>query len=406
MSTRVPAPSPPLARVGRRPIHDRDLHVVAYELVGDLPAGSAAGRHAEAFVTGMVDLGLERVAGSRDLLLALPDPVLRDGVLATLPLRRLVVDLGADQRPDDEVVGVLHAARRDGLRLCVADPVAHPHLAAVADGADWLDVDVAALDGAGRRSRLARLRANGARVVASGVDEPGLHEDCLDAGYDLVRGDVLTRPQPVAGTRLGTDQAALLRLVAVLADPDVGVDDLEQAVTASPTLSLQVLRYVSSAHTGVRHEVGSVRRAIVLVGPPVLRQLAGVLLLLQGAGPSEEAARVALARAEACAVVATALGEPGHELRTVGLLSAVDLLLGVPVAEAIADLPLTPEVRAAVLDHDGSHGRVLEAVVRYEQRDWDAEVLQSFDLAVLAEAHLTGLTRADEQLLLARSLAA
>ncbi len=131
-----------------------------------------------------------------------------------------------------------------------------------------------------------------------------------------------------------------------------------------------------------------------------------MLLLLHADAPPEEVARVALARAEACAVVAAALGEPTHELRTVGLLSAVDLLLGVELEEALADLPLTAAVRAAVLDHDGLPGRVLAAVLRYESRDWDDPALAEFDVAVLAEAHLTGLTRADELLALASVLGA
>ena len=354
----------------------------------------------------MIDIGLDRVAGGRDVLLGLSDTMLRDGVLAHLPLDRLVLAVDADNAPDDDLVAMLHAARRGGLRMQVADPIAHPHLAALADGADWVAVDVAALAPDERRARRQRLQQVGATIVARGVDRHELHDDCLDAGFDLFTGTVLSRPRLVQGRRLGRDQAALLRLVSLLADPDVTVDAIEQAVTASPTLSLQVLRFVRSARTGLRHDVGSVRRAVVLVGPQVLRQLAGVLLLLQAERPPEETARVALARAEACAVVAAALGEPDAEYRTVGLLSAVDLLLGIPVDVATADLPLTPAVRAAVVSHEGRLGRVLQAVLAYAACDWDAEVLAGFDPAVLAEAHLTGLARADEQLALARTLAA
>ncbi len=408
MTTTVPTSrSVPTVRLGRRPVHDRRLEVVAYELLGSPADDDAApDRHADVFVAGMIDIGLDRVAGGRDVLLGLSDTMLRDGVLAHLPLDRLVLAVDADNAPDDDLVAMLHAARRGGLRMQVADPIAHPHLAALADGADWVAVDVAALAPDERRARRQRLQQVGATIVARGVDRHELHDDCLDAGFDLFTGTVLSRPRLVQGRRLGRDQAALLRLVSLLADPDVTVDAIEQAVTASPTLSLQVLRFVRSARTGLRHDVGSVRRAVVLVGPQVLRQLAGVLLLLQAERPPEETARVALARAEACAVVAAALGEPDAEYRTVGLLSAVDLLLGIPVDVATADLPLTPAVRAAVVSHEGRLGRVLQAVLAYAACDWDAEVLAGFDPAVLAEAHLTGLARADEQLALARTLAA
>ena len=405
VSTSTPV-STATVRLGRRPVHDRRLEVVAYHLMAEGTGHEeVADRRAHLFVAGMIDIGLGRLAGGRDVVIELSDAMLRDGVLAHLPLDRLVVDVGADNHPDDDLVAMLHAARRDGLRLQVADPVAHPHLAGVADGADWIATDVAAMTPAQRRERLARLRGVAGQVVARGVDGHEVHDDCLEAGFDLFSGTVLARARPVQGRRLGRDRAALLRLVALLADPDASVDAIEQAVTASPTLAVQLLRFVNSAHTGLRQEVASVRRAVVLVGPQVLRQLAGVLLLLQADQPPEEAARVALARAEACAVVADALGEGASEYRTVGLLSAVDLLLGIPLQDALADLPLTPATRAAVVARTGLPGRVLEAVLAYGSCDWDADVLRAFDQAVLAEAHLTGLARADEQLALARTLA-
>ena len=405
VSTSAPV-STAMVRLGRRAVHDRRLEVVAYHLVGEA-TGRERGvdRRAEVFVAGMIDIGLGRLANGRDVVIELSDGMLRDGVLAHLPLDRLIVAIGADNHPDDDLAAMLHAARRDGLRLQVADPVAHPHLAAVADGTDWIATDVAAMSSAQRRERLALLRGMGRKVVARGVDRHDVHDDCLEAGFDLFSGTVLARARPVQGRRLGRDRAALLRLVTLLADPDASVDAIEQAVTTSPTLALQVLRFVNSAHAGLRQEVASVRRAVVLVGPQVLRQLAGVLLLLQADQPPEESARVALARAEACAVVAAALGEVASEYRTVGLLSAVDLMLGIPLPEALADLPLTPATRAAVIAHDGLPGRVLEAVLAYASCDWDADVLRAFDQVVLAEAHLTGLARADEQLALARTLA-
>lgn len=385
-------------RIGRRPVHDRDLEVVAYELVMDGDGRDAA---ADQFLAGMIDVGLDRLSSGRPLVVRVPDALVREGALAHLPMDRLVLEVGSDHSGDEAVEAVLAGARRDGLRLLVHDPIAHPHLAPVAELADMIAVDVRSLDPGARRVRVAELRGRAA-LLARGVDDHRTHADCWASAFDLFSGQVLSTPRVVTGTRLGGDHVALLRLIALLDDPDATVDDLESAVTASPSLSYQLLRYVNSAHVGLRTRVESVRHAIVLVGPPVLRQLSGVLLTREASDRPDEVARIALTRAEACALVGVGLGDTGAAHRTVGLLSAVDLLMGVPLDTALAELPLADEVRDAVLHLEGRLGRVLRAVMLYERCDWEDPLLDAFDPALLAEAFFTATRRADDLLALAR----
>lgn len=394
--------APTVVRIGRRPVHDRDMRVVAYELHSDHAprGGTVAGHdvHADLFLAGMVDVGLDRLASGHDVVVALPPELIHDGALAHLPMDRLILDVRADQPVDDTLESLLRSAHGDGLRIRVADPIRHPHLAGIAEVADMVAVEATPLDATERRRRLALLRAPDRQLLAVGVDDHQTHDDCRAAGFDLFSGTVLATPNVVSGTRLGTDRVALFRLVALLNDPDVRVDALETAVTSNPVLSYQVLRYVNSAFVGLRAEVDSIRQAIVLVGPPVLRQLSGLLLAQQMTNKPLEAIRLALARAQMCATVGSAMGDPRPAYHTVGLLSAVDLLTDVPLDEAIGGLPLTEEVSDAVLHHTGRLGRVLQAVRLYERCDWDDPVLTSFDPGLMSEAYLSGLSWADEVL--------
>lgn len=386
-------------RIGRLPVHDRDLQVVAYELQTDGPAvqdADEAEARANLFMTGMIDVGLERLASGKDVVVSLPDALVREGALAHLPVARMILQVTAEHAADAEMEALLRTARDEGLRLLVTDPVAHPHLAGIADVADWVSVDVTHISPPERRRRASLLRQPGRQLLATGVDDHLTHRDCHAAGFDLFSGVVLSTPNVVSGTRLGSDRLALLRLVALLDDPDAGVDDLEAAVSSNPALSYQVLRYVNSAYVGLRTSVDSIRRAVVLVGPPVLRQLAGLLLAGDDSGKPLESTRIALARAETCAAVGAALGDGRPAYHTVGLLSAIDLLVDVPLQVAIEGLPLTEEVMAALLDHEGRLGSVLQAVRLYEHCEWDDPRLQAFDAGVLSEAWLVGLSRADE----------
>jgi len=74
----------------------------------------------------------------------------------------------------------------------------------------------------------------------------------------------------------------------------------------------------------------------------------------------------------------TDLGDvAGDQLFTVGLLSVADALLEVPLETIVEELPLADEVGAALLRRDGPAGTILDAVVSYEQGEFDAASLHS-----------------------------
>ena len=385
--------------VGRQPIHDHDLDVVAYELRYRGFAGNTSEETAtRTFLAGMIDLGLERIATGLPVTVRLPQSMLRDGTLAHLPWERIVFELGPEDAVDDELEGLLRSAADTGVRLRIPDPVAHPQLGRVADIASMVAVDVTWLDPAARRRRRAELARPGTAILAAGIDHHDVHEDCMAAGYDLFTGRILATPNVVSGRRLSSQRGGLLQLLTRLDDPTVSVDHLEEAIASDPQLSYQLLRYVNSAFIGLRREVDSVRRAIVIVGPPVLRQLATMLLMEATSDRPVEAGRIALVRAGMCRAIGEAMNDPRPAYSTVGLLSTVDLLTGVDLTTALDELPLTPDVRGALLHHEGVLGRVLHAVKLYERFEWNHPVLSSFDPYVLSHAYFTAVAWADDLL--------
>jgi EAL and modified HD-GYP domain-containing signal transduction protein len=180
---------------------------------------------------------------------------------------------------------------------------------------------------------------------------------------------------------LSPGHVACLRLATALVRPDVDLTEVELAVRSDPALTMRVLKAVNSASGGVKQRVSSIRQAVVLLGPRVL--LASVLtagLLDGGATCPPEAVEAILVRAHMCELVAT-LGLPdglpggavalepaldGSAAFTVGLVSALDVLLGAPLVEIVAELPVDEAVESAVLRHRGRLGAVLADVLAYE----------------------------------------
>jgi EAL and modified HD-GYP domain-containing signal transduction protein len=169
-------------------------------------------------------------------------------------------------------------------------------------------------------------------------------------------------------------------------------------VRSDPALTMRVLKAVNAASGGLRQRVSSIRQAVVLLGPRVL--LASVLtagLLQGGATCPPEAVEALLVRAHMCELLATITvpnadpAEPaldGSSAFTVGLVAALDGLLGAPLEDIVAELPVDEPVESAVLRHRGRLGAVLADVLAYEA----GTAPQHADLATLRTLYLASLS--------------
>lgn len=92
-------------------------------------------------------------------------------------------------------------------------------------------------------------------------------------------------------------------------------------------------------------------------------------------GVGSELARLSLIRARSCELLAEGLtGIDADELFLVGLCSVLDTILDRPMADAIAELPLSDEAKAALLGQPGPMRAILDAVIAYEDGAWEDAV--------------------------------
>jgi EAL and modified HD-GYP domain-containing signal transduction protein len=133
------------------------------------------------------------------------------------------------------------------------------------------------------------------------------------------------------------------------------------------------LRIVNSASFGGR-SVTSIDHAIQLVGRESLSRWVLVMLVASaghGDPVASETVVQALVRARFCELVSDALGGGDASTRfLVGLLSRMDVMLGQPIAQLLDRLPVSADVRDALLEGTGPHAGSLALAVAYEAADW------------------------------------
>ena len=159
-------------------------------------------------------------------------------------------------------------------------------------------------------------------------------------------------------------------------------------VSQDPGLSFKVLRYVNSAGIGLRSKVESIQRAVVLMGLSRIRAWA-TLFAMAGLGNRPlEILNVGLLRANLCERLCRLCKTGSPETAyTVGLLSVMDAMLSQPLTSLMDQLPLSDDVKRAIIAHEGNYGQLLEAAATLERNEWPQGLCADIEPASLVEAY-------------------
>lgn len=348
-----------------------------------------------------------------ELVLSIPSPRLLADVLACAAADSPWLEVHATQLFDPDLAQHVRQAHRRGLKLIWrGEPGTRPSPELAPCFARQM-VGLTALEAlAGLRVSL--RRHHGADAGLAGAPDspvrPGqiyealasraLAEHCLDeqgawALADWPQEDVLYGYRQ---RRIQPEQHALLRLIETI-DADDAMDRIEQGLSEEPILVYRFLRYANSAAIGLGKEIESIRHALMLLGLAKLRSWLQEQLP-RACGDMNlrpvRAAMVLRARLMAQLLDAGAGDALRREVFLCGLLSQMDLLLGEPLGDVLARVPLPQRITVAILGHGGPYRPSLEVASALASPATDA-------IRALCERH--GMDREDVNRALLRTLA-
>jgi EAL and modified HD-GYP domain-containing signal transduction protein len=264
-------------------------------------------------------------------------------------------------------------------------------------------VDVRDGTGDGLRLLAVELRTRRLQLLAEGVQNARVREECAGLGFRMFQGYLFNQPEVISRRDLAVEHLRAFRLLKDLRNPDVDDPQIIEAFQRDPGLTYRLLRVVNSAAVGGQ-QVASISYAIRLMGREALSRWLSLLLLAPfgEGGLSAEIASAAVVRARHCELVAELVGRPwsADTLFTVGLFSRLDLLLGTSMEYIVEQVSFTDEVRDALLHRVGPDGEVLSLVESYEAGNWDEVKKRAAQLQVqvddLGKAYLEALPYGSE----------
>jgi len=221
-------------------------------------------------------------------------------------------------------------------------------------------------------------------LVCDGVRSAAAAEAAFKAGALAVSGWPFDDNLPPAGARrsVPADLQVVMSLVSAV-DKEAPVSQLEAILKRDPTLAFRLMRYLNSPAFGLSVEINSFGHALMLLGYQRLKRW--LALLLASSSKDVNAKPLLFAAVRRGLLMEELVRQQGDaelrgELFICGVFSLLDRLLGHPMAELLASVPVPERVAQALRSEGGPHAPLLalvqavEAAAAYDIRE-QAEAL-------------------------------
>jgi c-di-GMP phosphodiesterase len=364
--------------ITRQPIFTRTLDVFGYELLYRAAQQNQAvvedqdKAAVQVILNTFADIGLELLIGNTKAFINLS----RNFLIGNLPIPllpgKVVFEVPEGTQVDPQLVNALAVLTQKGYETALDNVTSikkiYPLLAVVR----MVKINLKEANRTALSSLIFELRQYPLKLVAVNVDTQLDYDYALRLGFDYLQGYFLCKPSLVQGKRLDPSRLIALQSIAMLQDPKATFETLEGVVSQDVVLSYKLIKLVNSAYYSFNTQVKSPRQAISLLGINKLKGWLSLLVMAKIKNKPHELSAMALQRARMAEGLSRAMGEPQTDTYfLVGLLSTLDALMDLSMEKVLANIPLSDEVVTALLTHQGKPGKVLHAILAYEQGIWE-----------------------------------
>jgi EAL and modified HD-GYP domain-containing signal transduction protein len=372
--------------LGRQPMLDRQQNLFGYEMLfrsaevaqahidSDLSATAAVIAHA-------AQLGLDRVLGDAQGFLNVDAEVLASDIFVFLPREKVVLEIVETMAVTRDVLDRIGVLKAHGFRFALDDVRADSgDLQALLPLVDFIKMDLRDMPQSALMQLATRFRQAGKQLVAEKVESREQYQMCMDLGFNYFQGYYFARPVVIKGRKLSPSHMAIVDMMQlIMSDADNVV--IERAVKRDVSLALNLLRLVNTPAVGARYKIDSLSHAMTMLGR---RQLQRWLQIMLYAEPGQRGQKgspllaLALTRGRMLELLAQRIAPSQRHFAdvafTVGIMSLMDALFGIPMDEILEQIPVSDEVAQALLKREGFFGDLLRLSESLEQiEDVDGE---------------------------------
>jgi c-di-GMP-related signal transduction protein len=365
--------------LARQPILTRDRKFFAYEILSRYgPENYCRVTSGPSINVNAMDelflMGVRTMTEGLPAFLNCTREFLLNDYLTLMPKELVVGEILETVEPDPDVLAACRRMKDQGYLLALDDYCDTPETQPFLELADFVKVDVLLTTFPEQRRVVEECHRRNIPALAEKVETDEQFRRCSDIGYDYFQGYFFCRPQIVQRRSVPANKSIYLELLAAANELFFNAQKISQLFRRDVSLSYRLLRYLNSPIFGFKAEIRSIPHALTLLGEVPLRKwISLVSVAALGDEVADSLLRLPLLRARFCELIGLKLEmhREANELFLLGLLSVMDALLNMRMADILAEIPIDPEISKALLGETSRYRPIFEVVLDYESGTWE-----------------------------------
>jgi EAL and modified HD-GYP domain-containing signal transduction protein len=273
-----------------------------------------------------------------------------------------------------------------GFKFALDDVIGHSEqVSKLIDLVDVIKVDLKGVTREELTCLAKSLRGARQKLLAEKVETLEEFRLCLELGFEYFQGYYFARPAILSGKKISPSELVVLQLLELVGS-NADNAAIEAAVKRDALLSLNLLRLVNSRAAGPDRHIESVSQALNQLGRSQLQRWLQILLYSTPDGRVElnsPLLQMATTRGRLLELMSQAL-HPGdtacaETAFTIGMMSLMEALLSIPMANILDRVDVAYEVKGALLDRAGDYGAMLSVAEELEGKQCGRSLARALD---------------------------
>lgn len=236
---------------------------------------------------------------------------------------------------------------------------------------DYILLDTKKIDVRKAKIYFGHLHPN-IKICAGNIDKQSDFETLReDPSFVLFEGSFYRLPINNGETEVSPLKANYLELLNTVNDNDFELTEAADIISRDTAMVVSLLDMVN--HISINSEITSIRHAAAMLGQKELKKWINTAVTKElCTDKPNEITRLSLLRAKFMEQLAPIFGlaVKSSELFLTGLFSVLDLILNLPLEEALQKVNLSQEITDALVYQKGDLAPVYRFLLAYENADW------------------------------------
>lgn len=365
--------------VARQPIFNRENKIVAYELLyrNSLenffdPSVSSSKATSILIANSYINIGMENLVEDKIAFINFDEVLINNEVPTMLDSSKVVIEVLETVTPDREVISNLIYLKKQGYLLALDDFTPDYKYMKTVGLYDILKVDFmeSGLDGA--KKIIERYKSESRGFLAEKIETRYEYNKALEMGYDYFQGYYFSKPQVVSSKSTSGIKYQYIKIKDEMQkdEPDFGV--IQNIIESDVDLSYKILRLVNTF--SLQNEVSSIRHALSILGLKEIDKWLNFVMIQDFVRDEpSEFVKISVIRSKFAELISINSNKKHqrYQASLVGLFSMIDVILGKKMEDVLAEIPMTDDVKDAILGKNTSSlYEILQIVLSYENADW------------------------------------